>query len=104
MTAAKMMRNPTQKQITMALRSPRLTQERRNVIGNSIGHISTDFGGDRSRHNEIVRIVLLYGFEVIAGANLPVFDGKFGKIPGRITNAPLVDEYKVGMTGEAARE
>ena len=69
--------------------------------GNSIGHISADFGGDRSRHNKVVRIVLVYSFEVIAGANLPVFDGN---IVGRITNAPLVHEYKVGMTGETACE
>src|SRR5437879_844072 len=77
----------------------------RDVGGNRIGNISTDFGGDRSRHNEIVRIVLPYGFVVVAGADLPVFDGKFeGKIVGRITDAPQIHEHKVGMTGEAASE
>ena len=46
-----------------------------------------------------MRIVLVYSLEVIAGANLPVFDGK---IVGRVNNSPLVQKYKIGMTGHAA--
>src|SRR5215469_14785775 len=84
---------------------PWLMEERRNVRGSRIGHISTDFGGNRSRHDEVVRVVLLYGFVVVAGANLPVVDGKLArKIFGRITDARQIHEHKVGMTGEAAYE